>query len=74
MRSGTEITEAIAILAAFEQANAGLKTQLTLYTDGEGAIIVQNNRLETVDGIDFTENASLTDIAHRVVERAAAHT
>jgi hypothetical protein len=74
MRPTQEIETAMRVLADFEAANPGLKAQLTLYTDGEGAIVIENRDFETVDAIDFTENASLTDVAQRIVKRAVQTT
>lgn len=69
MRSGEEIVMALQILRDLEHDHPGLNTRLILYADGEGAMIVQNAVLETVDGIDFTENAELTQVARRLADR-----
>jgi hypothetical protein len=68
-RSAQSIIDALAALSELETQRPGLTAKLILYTDGEGALTLEDLRSHTFRAaVDFSETADLLDAVRKLSE------
>ena len=67
--TGEEINQALEALRQLEQQRPGLTAKLILYTDGEGAAVLEDLRFRKFRAaVDFTETANLLQVVQKLSE------
>ena len=68
-RSAQSIIDALTALSELEAQRPGLTAKLILYTDGEGAMTLEDLRSHTFRAaVDFSETANLLNVVRQLSE------